>query len=174
MGKKVKGIDKTTIPVHFANYKGDTFDSPYRLSWNVPYKQGSLVAKAYKNGRQVAQQTMNTAGKPYKIVMSADRKTINADGKDLSYVTVRIEDKDGNMCPNADNLVHFSVKGDGKLKAVGNGNAATVESFQDNKRKAFSGMCLIIVQSGKQSGTISVKASSGGLSSSKMEIETMR
>jgi len=174
LGKKVKGVDKTTIPVHFSNYTGDTFNSPYRLSWNVPYKKGSLTAKAYKNGLLVAEQNVNTAGKPEKVIMSPDRKIIKADGKDLSYITVRIEDKEGNLCPNADNLVHFSVKGDGILKAVGNGNSVTTESFQDNKRKAFSGMCLLIVQSKNQPGIISVKASSNDLSSSKIEIETVR
>ncbi|MCK9344363.1 MAG: DUF4982 domain-containing protein, partial [Massilibacteroides sp.] len=174
LGTKVKGVDKTTIPVSFNGYASKTFDSPYRLSWNVPYKAGSLVAKAYKGGKQVAEQTINTAGRPYQVVMTADRKSFKADGKDLSYITVRIEDKAGNLCFNADNLVNFTVKGAGHLKAVGNGNAATVASFQAKERKAFSGMCLLVVQADEVGGEISVKASSKRLRSSKLMLTTTK
>ena len=103
--------------------------------------------------------------------MIPDRKSIQADGQDLSYVTVRIEDKDGNLCPEADNLVNFSVEGAGHFKAVGNGNAATTESFCVPYRKVFSGMCMLIVQSDKaKKGQIRVTASSKGLKKASLEI----
>ena len=85
-------------------------------------------------------------------------------GDDLSFLTVRVEDKDGNLCPLADNLVRFHVEGAGSIAAVDNGNAATTEPFQADHRKAFSGMALLIVRANKgQGGRIQVTATSEGL-----------
>jgi len=112
----------------------------------------------------VASEEVHTAGTPAKIVLAPDRDMIQADGDDLSFVTVRIEDKDGNLCPGADNLVHFSVTGAGDIAAVDNGNAATVESFRADHRAAFSGMALLIVRSrSAQAGKIHVVATGDGL-----------
>jgi len=84
---------------------------------------------------------------------------------------VRIEDKDGNLCPLAANLVHFHVEGAGKIAAVDNGNAASVEPFQSDRRKAFSGLALLIVKSSAgQPGAISVEASSDGLQSASAQL----
>ena len=175
LGKKVKGKDLTTLFVDFYHYDKKTFDSPYRLSWDVPYEKGTLTVKAYKNGELMAEKSMTTAGKPAKISLVADRSIITADGEDLSYVTVRIEDKDGNLCPNADNLVNFKVSGAGIFRAVGNGNAATVESFQEPRRKAFSGMCMLIVQSKDGvEGEINITASSKGLKSKQIQVNVKK
>ncbi len=170
MGKKVKGKDLTELKVNFLRYEPKTFQSKYRLSWEVPYEAGNIKVVGYKDGKQILEKQISTAGEPTKISLSVDRKEINADGVDLAYVTVRIEDKNGNLCPNADNLVNFSVKGAGKLLAVDNGNQISVESFQANHRKAFSGMCLAIVKADKTSGEIALYAKSKGLKTSKVEI----
>ncbi len=173
LGKRVKGVDKTTLHVKFNNYKPTTFDSPYRLSWDVPYEEGTLEVKAYMEGRVVATTTMTTAGKPARITLTPDRQVINADGKDLSYITVRVEDKDGNLCPNADNLINFKVSGAASFKAVGNGDATSLESFQQPKRKAFSGMCMLIVESKDGvKGVVDIVATSTGLKSQKVTIKT--
>ncbi|REE02012.1 beta-galactosidase GalB [Marinoscillum furvescens] len=172
LGRKVKGVDKTTILIDFFRYEPKTFESPYRLSWEVPYEAGELKVVGYKDGRQVSEKVIRTAGKPAKVRLSVDRNRIAADGRDLAYVTVRIEDKDGNLCPNADNLVTFDVRGAGKLIAVDNGNAATLESFQDTKRKAFSGMALAILNSGEKAGTITLTAKSKGLKGAKIQVQT--
>jgi beta-galactosidase len=96
--------------------------------------------------------------------MKADRVRIAADGSDLVFVTVRIEDKDGNLCPEADNLVHFDVDGPGTIAGVDNGNPATVEPFQADHRKAFSGLALAIIRSvAGRGGTIRVRGRSSGL-----------
>jgi beta-galactosidase len=93
-----------------------------------------------------------------------DRTTIDADGNDLSFITVRIEDRDGNLCPLADNLVHFSIAGAGTVAGVDNGNAATEEPFQADHRKAFNGLALLIVRSkAGEAGTIRVAAISDQL-----------
>ncbi len=170
MGKKVKGKDVTELKVNFLRYEPKTFQSKYRLSWEVPYVAGNIKVVGYKDGKQILEKQISTAGKPAKISLSVDRKEIKADGVDLAYVTIRIEDKNGNLCPNADNLVTFSVKGAGKLLAVDNGNQISVESFQANHRKAFSGMCLAIVKADKTSGEITLYAKSKGLKTSKVEI----
>ena len=175
LGKRVKGKDLTTLFVDFYHYEKDTFDSPYRLSWDVPYEAGTLSVKAYKDGKLMVEESMTTAGKPARIILTPDRKEIAADGQDLSYITVRIEDKDGNLCPNSDNLVHFAVGGAGKFKAVGNGNAATLEPFQQPQRKAFNGMCMLIVQSKEgEAGEINITATSKGLKAKKINITTVR
>ncbi|SHK67940.1 beta-galactosidase [Reichenbachiella agariperforans] len=172
MGRKVKGKDKTTLLVDFLRYEPKTFDSPYRLSWEVPYEAGSIKVVGYKDGKAVEEKEIRTAGAPAKISLSVDRSTITADGRDLAYVTVRIEDKDGNLCPNADNLVNFSVSGAGELIAVGNGNAATTEPFQADYRKAFSGMALAILRSDPQTGKIKLKATGKGLKSATISVTT--
>ena len=178
-GKKVKGKDLTDV---FTEYRGfldsgygfkrGIYKSKYRLSWNVPYQPGSLKVVAYKNGNEVATKEIKTAGKPSQIALIADRSTIDADGKDLSFITIRVEDKDGNLCPNADNLITFEVKGAGVLEAVGNGNSASLESFQENFIKSFYGKCLAIVKSTEESGDISITASSDDLEPVTITIKT--
>jgi len=130
LGKRVKGKDLTPVKIKFIQTTDTVFYSKYRLSWNVPYKAGTLKIVGYKAGKDVASQTVTTAEKAAKIVLSADNIKIKADGKDLSYLTVRIEDNDGNLCPLADNLVSFTVMGAGSLKGIGNGNSLSIESFQ--------------------------------------------
>jgi len=87
-----------------------------------------------------------------------DRTEIDADGNDLSFITVRIEDTNGNLCPKADHKVVFEISGEGTLAAVGNGDQTSLESFQANQRKAFNGLCLLVVRSTEKSGTIKIKA----------------
>ncbi|WP_405295687.1 glycoside hydrolase family 2 TIM barrel-domain containing protein [Algibacter sp. Ld11] len=169
-GKKVKGKDLTDVQTEYRGFldsgygfKRGIYKSKYRLSWNVPYQPGNIKVVAYKNGKEVATKQITTAGKPAKIKLIADRSEIDADGKDLSFISVRVEDKDGNLCPNAENLVSFEVTGNGVLEAVGNGNSASLESFQENFIKAFYGKCLVIVKGSTESGTINIKATSEGL-----------
>ena len=119
-------------------------------------------------------EEVHTAGAPARIKLTADRASIQAGGKDLSFLTARIEDAKGNLCPSADNLVQFSVTGAGEIAGVDNGNAATIEPFQADHRKAFSGMALLIVRSraGGEKGRIHVTASSSGLTAAVADITT--
>ncbi|OEJ98668.1 glycoside hydrolase [Flavivirga aquatica] len=172
MGKRVKGKDLTEIKVVFNNYESNTFQSKYRLSWNVPYKAGNIKVVGYKDDKVVQEEQIFTAGKPIKVSLSVDRKEIHANGEDLAYVTIRIEDKNGNLCPEATNLVNFTVKGAGKLIAVDNGDQTSVESFQGNERKAFSGMCLAVLKSSKIAGEIKLIAKSKSLKSDLIIVKT--
>jgi beta-galactosidase len=148
------------------------------LEWKVPYAAGTLKAVAKNNGKVICNDEVKTAGAPAKIVLSPDRKEINADSDDLSNIKIEIVDKNGIVCPNADNLVKFKIEGAGILAGVGNGNAASHESYKANERKAFHGLCLAIVQSKSsrgehgERGTIRLSAQSQGLQSAEILIQT--
>jgi beta-galactosidase len=135
----------------------------YHVMWRLPYTPGTLKAISRKNGNTVLTKTIQTAGAPARIVLQPDRKNIIADGKDLSFVTVRITDQAGNLVPDAGNLVQFSVKGEGVLVAVDNGSQTSMESFQSHHRKAFNGQCLAVLKSTKKAGAIQLTATSAGL-----------
>ncbi|MBK0383893.1 DUF4982 domain-containing protein [Pedobacter sp. SD-b] len=161
------------------SYGKKTFDKSnlldtYRLRWeNAVYQPGELKVIAYdKNGNIADKQIIKTAGKPAKIVLSTDKTDLKPDGKDLAFVTVSVTDKDGNLCPLANNLVNFKINGAGNLKAVGNGNPASLEPFEASFRKAFYGKCMAIVQSAKKDGPINIIAESEGLNSASIKIQT--
>ncbi|MEO9473991.1 MAG: beta-galactosidase GalB [Cyclobacteriaceae bacterium] len=177
LGKKVMGVDKTTIPSEFNWWRQPekTWDSPYRLNWNVAYAPGELKVIAYRNGEQVAEKKITTAQKASQIKLIPDRTEIDADGNDLSFITVRIEDENGNFCPLADNLVTFDVSGPATIAAVGNGNAATTEPFQANYRKAFNGLCMLIIKSKRnEPGQIEITASSENLKNGKAIVTSIK
>ncbi len=142
------------------------------LEWKVPYAAGTLKAIAKNNGKIICTDEVKTAGTPAKIVLSPDRKEINADGDDLSNIKIEIVDKNGIVCPNADNLVKFKIEGAGIMAGVGNGNAASHESYKAYERKAFHGLCLAIVQSKSGQGTIRLTAQAEGLQAAEVLIQT--
>jgi beta-galactosidase len=133
------------------------------VMWRVPFQPGTLRAVSRMNGKTVLVKEIKTAGKPAKIELIADRKKIKADAQDISFITVRVLDKNGNIVPDADNLVHFEVTGAGKLAGVDNGLQTSMESFKGNSRKAFNGLCLAIIQSTDKGGTIRLEVTSAGL-----------
>jgi beta-galactosidase len=141
------------------------------LLWNVAYTPGTLKAVAKNNGNIICVDEIQTAGAPAKIVLSPDRKEINADREDLSYIKVEIVDQEGRVCPNADNQVIFKISGDGVIAGVDNGNAASHENFKADQRKAFHGLCLAIVQSKGKPGVIHLSAESNGLKAAEILIQ---
>jgi beta-galactosidase len=141
------------------------------LVWKVPYAAGSLQAIAKNNGKIVCKDEVQTAGAPARIVLTPDRTRINADGDDLSNIKIEIVDKDGRICPNADNLLKFKINGMGIIAGVGNGNAVSHESFKANERKAFHGLCLAIVQSKRERGTIHLSTESEGLQAAEVFVK---
>ncbi len=141
------------------------------LAWSVPWEKGVLKAVAVKSGMDTLTEEIRTAGEPADIVLSADRQQISADGRDLSFVTVTITDENGTMVPHADNMVNFSVEGNGKIVGVGNGSEISHEPFQAEFRKAFNGKCLVIIQSMDNPGPITLKATSDGLKTASIQID---
>jgi beta-galactosidase len=135
------------------------------LSWIVEFEPGTLEARGFRNGRQVMIARRITAGEPAKLALRTDRSTIDASGEDLTFCEIEIQDANGTVVPNANNLVTFKVTGSGKLRGVGNGNPTSHESDVGVSRSAFSGLCMAIIQSGKVPGAIHVQATSPGLRS---------
>ncbi len=147
------------------NFKNSTKLS---LRWKVPFAAGVLKAEGYLNGKLVATNQVQTAGEATKIELSADRRSLKADGKDLSFITVRITDDKGTLIPDADNLIHFEIEGEGKITGVANGNAMSQEPAKGSERRAFSGMCQVVVQTTGNKGNLILKASSPGLTDEKI------
>jgi len=145
--------------------------SSSHLSWNVPWKEGTIKVKGIKDGAVVYDQ-VSTAGSASKVQLKPDRESITSDGKDLVYIETDITDANGVLVPNASNKVNFSISGPGNIVGVDNGNAISTESYKGNDRMAFSGKCLVIVQATKTNGSIVVTANSSGLSSSSVTIKT--
>lgn len=144
----------------------------YRLRWDdVIYEPGELKAVAYKNGKYWAEGNMKTTDKPEKLIASADRNRIAADGKDLSFITVKVADKDGLLVPDADNLINFSIEGPGEIVATDNGDPTDMVIFGSAQRAAFSGLAMAIVRAKNgQKGIIKVTAASDGLVGQTIEI----
>lgn len=148
----------------------------YRLMWmDTVYEPGTVKVVAYDaDGNVAAEKEMHTAGKPYAIELEADRTAIKADGNDLSFITVKVVDKNGNLCPNAANEIVFKVKGTGSYCAGANGDPVSLESFQEPHMKVFRGMMTAIVASSEEPGEIVLEASSKGLRKGVVVITTQR
>lgn len=146
-------------------------DDKYHVVWRVKYEPGTIKAVSRKDGKVVMEKEIHTAGEPAQIRLSADRSEIQADGTDLSFITVEIVDKDGNLCPNANNLVNFDVQGAAFIAGVDNGNQTSMESFKAPHRKAFYGKCLVVLQNNGDRGDIQLNAVSEGLEKAMLNIQ---
>jgi beta-galactosidase len=137
----------------------------YRLRWDtVAYASGELKVVAYKKGKKWAEEVISTTGDAAALTLSADRERILADGKDLSFVTVRVIDRDGKTVPRSKPAIEFTIEGPGEIVATDNGDASNLVPFHSPEREAFNGLCLVIVRAKKgQRGTIKLKALSDGL-----------
>lgn len=142
----------------------------FHIMWRVKFEPGNIKAIGKKNGKILLTKEVKTADKPYKIILEPDRNIIKADGKDLSFITVKIVDKDNILVPYADNLVKFEISGPGFIAGVDNGCQTSHEPFKASQRKAFNGLCLVVVQSSGRKGKISLKANSEGLESSSITL----
>lgn len=147
-------------------------DHVYHAMWRVEFEPGEVKVVSRKNGKQVAEQTIKTAGAPSSLRLSPDRKVVSADGKSLVFVEVEVTDKDGNLCPNAENQIFFSVEGPATIASVDNGSQFSMERFKDNKRKAFFGKCLVILQTTDNAGEITLTAKGVDLKTSRLKIES--
>lgn len=153
-------------------HKNGTVENRYRLMWHdAVYQPGEVRVVAYdEQGNPVAEKTVRTAGKPHHIELVTDRSSLLADGKDLAYVTLRIVDKDGNLCPNDGRLVSFKVKGAGKYRASANGDPTCLDLFHKPEMHAFGGMLTVIVQSGEKAGEIELQATAKGIKTGTIRI----
>jgi beta-galactosidase len=147
----------------------------YRLMWmDVKYEPGTLKVIAFdENGNPAAEKELKTAEKPYKIVLNPDKKTLKADGKDLSYVEVSVVDKFGNFCPTATNQLKFKVTGNGSFKVACNGDATSLELFHLPTMKLFSGKLVVTVESTTKVGEIQLEVTGKGLKKGKLNLTSV-
>lgn len=173
-GKRTKDLS-VTLDSSYTQKAQAAFDRQkrYRLMWmDVKYEPGTLRVVAYdKEGKAVAQQEVRTAGQPYRIELSADRQVLDATGKDLAFIRVRVVDKAGNLCPDDTREIRFHVKGAGCYRAAANGNPASLESFQAPQMKLFSGQLTAIVQGDENPGTITFEATAKGVRGATLKLE---
>jgi beta-galactosidase len=142
------------------------------VAWNVTYQPGSLEARGFKDGKQVMVARRETVSEAAKLAIRCDRSELSADGVDLAFFSVEVQDAKGRVLPITDQEITFAVAGSGKLIGVGNGDPTSHESDIGSARKAFSGLCMGIVQAGKNAGTITVEATSPGLDAASAVVET--
>ena len=144
----------------------------YRLRWDeVVYQPGELRVQAYRDDKPWAQATVETTGSPARLALEADRSAIGNDGRDLSFITLRVLDAEGRVIRNADSLVRFEVEGPAELVATDNGDPRDLTAFPSPERQAFSGLALAIVRAVPgQSGAVRVVARSEGLEPAAVEL----
>ncbi|WP_445323235.1 DUF4982 domain-containing protein [Phocaeicola sp. HCN-40430] len=147
-----------------------TVENRYRLMWhNVTYEPGEVKVIAYDtDGKAVAEKKVYTAGKPHHIELQTDYTSLKADGKDLAYVTVRVVDKEGNLCPTDGRLLNFRVKGAGSYRASANGDPTCLDLFHLPQMHAFNGMLTVIVQAGETAGNLELQVSAKGLKTARL------
>jgi beta-galactosidase len=143
-----------------------------QVFWRLPFEPGVLKAVSRKNGQVVLTREVRTAEAPARIVLVPDRQAIKADGVDLSFVTVKVVDRNGTVVPSADNLIKFELTGEGSIVGLDNGYQASHESFKGKQRKVFRGMALAIVQAKQKPGRIVLKATSDNLAPASVVIVT--
>ena len=142
----------------------------YHVMWRVTFEPGEVKVVARKDGKQMREQVIRTAGAPDHIRLTSDRNAIYANGKSLAFVNVEIVDKDGNVCPNAENQVFFTVEGNATIAGVDNGLQTSMERFKAANRKAFAGKCLVVLQSKKAPGNIRLTAKGVDLRQATLEL----
>ncbi|MEJ8819854.1 sugar-binding domain-containing protein [Lacibacter sp. H407] len=157
-GKSVGSKSKTTDVLH--------------VMWRVPYQPGAIKVVSKKNGRVVLTKEIRTADAPAKIQLIADRTKIKANGTDISFITARLLDKDGNPVPDSDQLLEFSVTGTGFLAGTDNGFPADSLSLKSPQRKTWKGLAIAIIQSTKKQGNITVIAKAAGFKEASLTLQT--
>ncbi len=148
----------------------------YRLMWmDTKYEPGTVKVVAYNEaGEPVAEKEIRTAGKPARIELSADRTVLSADGEDLAFVTAKIVDKDGNLCPAAAQKLKFKVSGAIDYRAACAGDPTSLELFHLPEMTTFSGMLVVVVQAKELAGMGKLIVSGQGLKTASVEIETKK
>jgi len=141
-----------------------------KSEFTIPYSPGELKAVAYQGGSEIGTIVFTTAGKPHRLMLTADRKELNASRDDLGYIMAQVADEQGRLVPDTVASVSFSVNGAGEIAAVGNANPKDVASFRAPLRKTFNGICAIVIRPTGKAGTIDIQAVSPGLESATIQL----
>jgi beta-galactosidase len=140
------------------------------ITWKVPYQPGCIEARGISSERIVCSHKLRTAGAPAKIHLIADRQKILADGRDLCHIEVQIVDEKGILVPDANHEIKFTIEGQGKIIGVDNGDITSMQPYKAKKRNTFHGRALVVVQSARRKGNITLKAQTQGLPTAKLKI----
>ena len=180
--KKLTQVTSENGGYTYRVYKGEngqktpTHEDLY-LTWNVPYADGTITAKAFDEaGREIStekwagRKSVKTAGSAARLTASVNREKMEANGSDLAYLTVNVEDANGVIVPTAKNRVTFKVEGSGVLAGLDNGVQADHQSFRDGDRAAHAGQLVGIVRAAKNAGSVKVTVSAEGLEPATVEI----
>lgn len=157
--------DKSLGANNTADFPNNTID------WYVPYEKGEIVAKGYKKGQAITTYKLTTAGQPARILLSADREQIVADGQDLSHIAIKLVDENGVVVPNADQKITVEVGGSGTLLGLDNGDLRR-DTFTGNSIPTYFGKALLTIQSSRSKGSIKVTVKYNGIPDSIMQIAT--
>ncbi|WP_258104237.1 sugar-binding domain-containing protein [Marinoscillum sp. MHG1-6] len=147
-------------------------EQEFKATFAVPYSEGMIKAVAVENGEERETVKMKTAGKATGISLKADRKVIKANAQDLAFVTVEIVDQDGNVQPNAENLLEFSINGPGIIAGVDNANLSDSDPYVAKSRKAWKGRALVVIRSTREEGDIVLTVTSQELPESRIKISS--
>jgi beta-galactosidase len=147
-------------------------EQKFKATFTIPYSAGILSAKGVKDGTEYGSATLKTAGPASRLQLKADRTKMLANGQDLSFVTVEVTDKDGNLQPNAENRLVFSISGVGVIAGVDNANMKDTDNYVSTTRKAWHGRAMGVVKSTHSTGDIKLTVSSPGLSDATVIIKS--
>jgi beta-galactosidase len=167
-------LNRKSLGLRTKNPNAEAVRDRYALRWlDVAYEPGELKAVAYRNGRKLGNAVLRTAGEPAKLRLTPDRKSLKADGDDLSYLLVEATDRDGNVCPLAMNDVKFKLEGPSSIAGVGNGDHQYPAEFRADHVALFYGKAMLIVRSGEgKGGAIRVTATSDGLRNAEVSLQS--
>ena len=158
-------LDRVELFVNGQSAGAKNVERNSHVSWKVRYVPGVIEARGFQGGREALRVKRETTGAPAAILLHPDRLNISANGEDVSMIAVEVVDDRGRMVPTADDLITFTVSGAGRLIGVGNGDPSSHEPDKASQRRVFNGLCMAIIQAGKQAGTITATATASGLKS---------
>lgn len=144
------------------------------LAWDVPYEPGTLKAVGTRDGQVVSIVELSTVGAPVALALSSDRSQIHADRRDVAHFSVAVVDAQGRIVPDANAEIEFTLQGPGVLIGVDNGDLVSHEPYKSNRRKAFHGKALAMVQSTSKAGTLTLTATSQDLNSASAKVTAVR
>jgi beta-galactosidase len=156
----------------FVSEQLTTREQEFRAKFKVPYASGKLRAMGIKDGEEVEEFVIATAGEPHGIRLQPDRDKVKADNQDLVFIAVEIVDQDGKLCSNEGHSLVYELTGPGKIIAVGSGDLTSRESYQANPRRAYQGRALVIVRATHDSGVLKLTARADGFDLAEVTIES--
>ncbi len=144
----------------------------FKAAFEVPYTAGTLKAEGLRDGRVVATSVLKTTGDPVRLMLTAERSELNADGEDLSFITVEAVDRQGQLQMSTNATVHFNISGAGTIAAVGSGDGRSLVSYTGDTIDLFNGRALVIVRASRMKGEIKLSADAIGLQSSSIALQS--